>query len=380
MALSAARTGMTWRPVANWTSSIASTTVGSDRARVSVFPTLRTGNTWYFWTISFRTRRRMSGSTSTRPRLITGMPYFRLRKSRRSSSLRKPSRVSTTARRSPVRRWSATAFWAWSWVSSPSLTRRSSNRGFMRAGPLRCRPSRPRLASREGAVDQVHEAVQPRALLEEGDALVVRHLLGEGLGDQPRDQDHRELLVDPPDRVEHDQPVHVRHHDVDDGQLRRLLLELPERLLPRAGADDLVPLEGEDVVEDIQDRGRVVGDQDACHIRPGRVNSARVESQIGTGFSSGRKRQQGPYQSARPGIPAGSAGPPRLGQAELGAKRLISLVLVEDQVDPAQARVRHAGEVSPERPHHRIGRVLGIEPPDARAERRERQRVEAQVL
>ena len=33
-----------------------------------------------------RTSRRMSRSTSTRPRLITGMPYFRLRKSRSSSS------------------------------------------------------------------------------------------------------------------------------------------------------------------------------------------------------------------------------------------------------------------------------------------------------
>ena len=112
MALSAASTGMTWSPVANWTSSIASTTVGSDRASVSVFPTLRTGNTWYFCTISLRTSRRMSGSTSTRPRLMTGMPYFRLRKSSSSSSVMNASRVRTVASRSPDRRWSATAFWA----------------------------------------------------------------------------------------------------------------------------------------------------------------------------------------------------------------------------------------------------------------------------
>ena len=54
----------------------------------------------------------MSGSASTRPRLITGMPYFRLRKSSSSSSVMKASRVSTVASRSPDRRWSVTAFWA----------------------------------------------------------------------------------------------------------------------------------------------------------------------------------------------------------------------------------------------------------------------------
>src|SRR5262249_32008044 len=227
MALSAASTGITWRPVANWTSSIASTTVGSERASVSVFPTFRTGKTWYFWTISLRTSRRMSGSTSTRPRLITGIPYFRLRKSSSSSSPMNPRRVRTVARRSPDRRWSATALEAWSWVSRFSLTSSSSRRGFTAGPSFRRSRSRSRLRRRsQRLVHELDETIESGAFLEKGDRLVMGDLLGEGVSNEAGDENHGQVTVGSTHGIQYHQSVHVGHHDVDHRQIEGGFLEL----------------------------------------------------------------------------------------------------------------------------------------------------------
>src|SRR3990172_4308079 len=169
---------------------MARTTVGSERASVRVFPTFRTGNTWYFSAISFRTRRRTSGSTSIRERLMVGMPYLRLKKSRSCSSERTPSRFKTRLRSSFVFRCSATPRRSWSLVRRPSLTRRSPNRGFIDSyPPFGAAPSRrvptclrplsrigPR-SQRQHPVHDLQKPVHPEPLLKEAHGGGARHPL-----------------------------------------------------------------------------------------------------------------------------------------------------------------------------------------------------------
>src|SRR5436309_12444088 len=373
IALSAASTGKTWRPVATWTSSIASTTVGSDRASVSVLPTLRTGNTRYFWTISLRTSFRISGSTSTRPRLMMGIPYLRLRKSRRSSSFRNPSRVRTVARRSPVRRCSAVAFWAWSATTRPSLTRSSSNRGFIvLASPRTGHP-------RERLIDQLDEAVETRSFLEERNRLVLLDLPSQALSDEAGDQDDRELGIQAPDRVKDDQPVHVRHNDVEHAELGLSLLEATERLAPRGRPDDLMTLKREHVIQHVQNRRGVVSDQDLCHVRSACDEFCQPPPGVDQAFSeSGRSKTRVVPEKCE--LRARRPGPAPTREPQQRPKRLISLILKQDPVDATKTRSGHLGEVGTERADHRLSGLLGVHAPHPGPERGKGEAVETEFL
>jgi hypothetical protein len=76
----------------------------------------------------------------------------------------------------------------------------------------------------------------------------MRDLLGEGVPDKTRDQDHRHVAACTADGVQDDQAVHVRHHDVDDRQIGRRFLKLPEGLVAAGSPDHLMALECQDVI------------------------------------------------------------------------------------------------------------------------------------
>ena len=69
------------------------------------------------------------------------------------------------------------------------------------------------------------------------------------------------IATDPPARL---QPVHPRHHDVEDDQIGAWGVALPETLLAVGGRPHLIALDPQVHLDDVEQPGIVVHDEDAA--------------------------------------------------------------------------------------------------------------------
>ena len=77
------------------------------------------------------------------------------------------------------------------------------------------------------------------------------------------DDDDRQRIVHVAQAIEHFEPVHPGHLDVQQDQVRRLALGEREPFLAGGGADELVALVLEGHLQRLADRRFIVYDQDA---------------------------------------------------------------------------------------------------------------------
>src|SRR5438094_369682 len=128
MAAPTATTGSTVSRVVAAISSMATTLVGSDMARVSAPSTRESGSTSYLRARCPGTRARISEGTGCWRTSTDGRPCSFESTSTSRSSVTRPRRASTEPSRSFERRCSRSASWSWSCEITPSATRSSPMR------------------------------------------------------------------------------------------------------------------------------------------------------------------------------------------------------------------------------------------------------------
>src|SRR5438876_416177 len=128
MAAPTATTGSTVSRVVAAISSMATTLVGSDMARVSAPSTRESGSTSYLRARCPGTRARISAGAGCWRTSTDGRPCSFESTSTSRSSVTRPRRASTEPSRSFERRCSRSASWSWSCEITPSATRSSPMR------------------------------------------------------------------------------------------------------------------------------------------------------------------------------------------------------------------------------------------------------------
>src|SRR5262245_55433273 len=132
-------------------------------------------------------------------------------------------------------------------------------------------PSMLLLGGREDLLDLGQQLFEREGLADVVDRPLLQPLhpvLGLGSRRQHRDRDVRGLLVDA-QQLQHLPAVHLRHHDVEQHQVRPLDLGLGQRLVPAARRDDVVALLAQHQLEKMQYVGLVVDDEYLLLVRQG---------------------------------------------------------------------------------------------------------------
>ena len=92
------------------------------------------------------------------------------------------------------------------------------------------------------------------------------------LGGSPAQDNHRRCRVDGPNFLEHGQPVHLGHAQIEDGDTRRMLPEQIQSFTPTGTGHHMVSMPRQDGLQEIAIHLVVVNDQYCNHADPAPPN------------------------------------------------------------------------------------------------------------